>query len=365
MSNLTSTSDLGPAVSIQGTAAGSADGRPYPPSWVNRLTGRIDALLVPSSAVYLAIGVAAVIAANAQNWIAGTVSFPGLAADLTYWGALGATLLALIPYLDRVATASLDVFQPALEGADLDLAAVRYELTVIPARPALVVTALAAGAVLISFVSNPVGSGVEGLPPLAFAIAAAGESVVLSLLFVLMYHTLRQLRAVARIHALAPHVNLFRPAPLYAFSQLTVRTAIAFVVILSSTVLLTSSRLQSYPVVIVAPFLVGGITVAVAAFVVPLQGMHRRISAEKKDLEWQAGQRLQAAMAEVHRAVDARDLSEADGLNKLLASLIAEREMLARLPTWPWQPGTVGAFVTAIILPIALFLVTRELQRLV
>jgi hypothetical protein len=160
-------------------------------------------------------------------------------------------------------------------------------------------------------------------------------------------------------------VNLFRPAPLYAFSQLTVRTAIAFVVILSSTVLVTSSRLQSYPVVIVAPFLVGGITVAVAAFVVPLQGMHRRISAEKKDLEWQAGQRLQAAMAEVHRAVDARDLSEADGLNKLLASLIAEREMLARLPTWPWQPGTVGAFVTAILLPIALFVVTHELQRLV
>ncbi len=365
MSNVTSTSDLGPAASIQGAAAGSADSRPYPPSWVNRLTDRIDTLPVPSSAVYLAIGVTAVIVANAQNWIAGTVSFPSLTVELTYWGALGATLLALIPYLDRVAAASLEVFQPALEGADLDLGAVRYELTVIPARPALVVTGLAAGATLSGFVSNPVGSGVAGLPPLAVALAAAGETVVLSLLFLLMYHTLRQLRAVARVHALAPHVNLFRPAPLYAFSQLTLRTAIAFIAIVSTTVLVTSSRFQTYPVVIVAPFLAGGITVAIAAFVVPLQGMHRRISAEKKDLEWQVGRRLEAAMADVHRAVDARDLSEADGLNKLLASLIAEREMLARLPTWPWQPGTVGAFVTAILLPIALFLVTRELQRLV
>lgn len=51
--------------------------------------------------------------------------------------------------------------------------------------------------------------------------------------------------------------------------------------------------------------------------------------------------------------------------NKLLGSLIAEREMLARLPTWPWQAGTVGAFVTALLLPIVLFLVTRALERLV
>jgi len=70
-------------------------------------------------------------------------------------------------------------------------------------------------------------------------------------------------------------------------------------------------------------------------------------------------------MIEIHRAADERDVSRADGLNKLLGSLIAEREMVARLPTWPWQPGTVGAFVTAIFVPIGLFLITRALERLV
>lgn len=97
----------------------------------------------------------------------------------------------------------------------------------------------------------------------------------------------------------------------------------------------------------------------------PLQGMHGRIVAEKRELEWQIGRRLESMMGEVHRAADGGDLSRADGLNKLLGSLIAERELVFRLPTWPWQPGTVGAFATAIILPIALFLVTRLLQRLV
>ena len=263
-----------------------------------------------------------------------------------------------------MATSSLEAFKPALEGADVDLGALHYELTVIPARPALVVTGLAVGANLVGLISNPAGSGVTGLPPVAVAMQAVGESFVLSLLFLLMYHTLRQLRAVAWIHALAPQVNLFRPAPLYAFSQLPVRTAIAFVAIVSATVLINFSNLQSHPLVITVPFLAGGISVATAAFVLPLLGMHRRISAEKKDLEWQVGRRLKETMAEVHRAADALDLSQADGLNKLLASLIAEREMLARLPTWPWQPGTVGAFVTAMLLPIVVFLPTRALQGL-
>ena len=338
--------------------------RPYAPSWINRLTWRIEALPAPATVAYLLFAAAAMLISNAQDWIAGTVPFPGLTLQQTYWGALAAFLLALIPYLDGVATASLEAFEPALKDVEVevDLAALRYELTVIPARPALMVTGLAVAATLAGFISDPDGSGIAGYPPLAVALYAAGQSLVLSLLFLLMYHTLRQLRAVARIHAMPAQVSLFRPAPLYAFSQLTVRTAIAFVAIVSTTVLVNASTLQNSPAVITVPFLVGGITVALAAFVLPLQGMHRRISHEKRELEWQAGRRIVAATAEIHRAIDDHDHSGADGLNKLLGSLIAEREMLARLPTWPWQPGAVGALVTAIVLPIVIFVVTRLLQ---
>ena len=339
--------------------------RPYPPSWVNVFTAWIAALPVPAALVYLVIGAVMVVSANAQNWIAGSEPFPNLTLELSYWGALAAALLALIPYLDRVAVSSLESFRPALEGADMDFDALEYELTVIPGRPALVVTGLAVAAVLSGFVSNPGGSGVAGLPLVALVLVAAGWSLVVSMIFLLMYHTLRQLRAVVRIHTMAPRVNLFRPAPLYAFSQLTVRTGIAFVLIVSTTVLLDASNLEARPLVITVPFLVGGITVATAAFVVPLLGMHRRLTAEKKDLEWQVGQRLEGAIAEVHRAADAHDLSQADGLSKQLTSLIAERDVVAKLPTWPWHPGTVGVFLTAIVLPVGLYVVTRLLQRFV
>lgn len=339
--------------------------RPYPPSWLNWVTDRIAGLPIPAPAVYVGFAVVMVIVANSEDWFAGITTFPALAPELTYWGLLAAALLALVPYLDRVATSALEAFKPALEGAPIDLAALEYELTVIPARPALLVTGVAVAAILTGFITNPVGSGVAGLPPVAMLITAVGWSLTLGLVAVLMYHTVRQLRAVSRIHAIAPNVNLFRLAPLYAFSQLTVRTSIAFIAIVATTVLVDAPAFENWPLVITVPFLVGGIGVATAAFVVPLQGMHRRLTAEKKDLEWQVGQRLQAAISEIHRAADAHDLSQADGLSKQLNSLIAENDVVAKLPTWPWHPGTVGVFVSAILLPVGLYVVTRLLQRVV
>ena len=359
------TADLETGVAPHQSAAPGPRPRPYAPSWFNRLVDRLERLPVPYLVVCLAVAAIGVAASNAQNWFGGTVAFPNLTLEESYWGGLAGIPLALIPYLDRVARSSLATFLPALEGADVDLDAVVYELTVIPARPALAATALAVAATVSGYISNPVETGIAGLPPTVVVIEAIGQSFVLAQMALLVYHTFRQLRAVSRIHALAPRLSLFRPGPLYAFSRLTVRTSIAFVAIVSATVLVSFGNLSSYPAVITVPFLVGGISAAAAAFVVPLLGIHRRISAEKVDLEWQVGRRVEAAMIEIHRAADERDVSRADGLNKLLGSLIAEREMVARLPTWPWQPGTVGAFLTAILLPIGLFLVTRVLERLV
>jgi len=60
-------------------------------------------------------------------------------------------------------------------------------------------------------------------------------------------------------------------------------------------------------------------------------------------------------------AEPAVDLTRADGLNKTLGSLLQQRDVLAKLPTWPWSPGTLRGFVTVILLPIILFLVQRYL----
>ena len=48
-----------------------------------------------------------------------------------------------------------------------------------------------------------------------------------------------------------------------------------------------------------------------------------------------------------------------------MTSLMGERDVVAKLPTWPWQAGTLGGVVGAILLPIGLWLVTRLLEKVV
>jgi hypothetical protein len=61
--------------------------------------------------------------------------------------------------------------------------------------------------------------------------------------------------------------------------------------------------------------------------------------------------------------VDRRDVAAADGTSKLLSSILAQRDVLARLSTWPWSTGALRALVSAILLPIGLFVAQRLLGQ--
>ena len=74
-------------------------------------------------------------------------------------------------------------------------------------------------------------------------------------------------------------------------------------------------------------------------------------------------QRLDTALRDLARRNETGDLGEADAVNKNINSLLAERDVLARTPTWPWAPETLRGFSTALALPIVLWLVFRLLER--
>ncbi len=114
-----------------------------------------------------------------------------------------------------------------------------------------------------------------------------------------------------------------------------------------------------------ASYLLPGILIAVAVFVLPLREMHTRLAAEQQRLQFAAEERLKAILEELAKDVDAVDLARADALNKTLGSLLQQRDVLAKLPTWPWSTGTLRGFVTLILLPIALFLAQRILVAIV
>jgi len=343
---------------VSATGRASAD-LPYPASWVDDLTHAIDRLPVPAWACYLQFLAAVALLVNGVNWIAGQYPPGTFRPAESGYAVYGVYMLALVHYLNSVAGSKIESFRPALDLNPAEYERLRYELTTLPARQGALAGLAGVAIVALQYATDPPG-GVDTLHPVVLVGRFVVEGSTIGLLAVLIYHTIHQLRLVSRVHALASRIDLFEPAPLYAFSNLTARTGIGLVLLVAYGFLID-------PTINVGAVVLTGLilVVAAAAFVLPLRGMHQRLVVEKEGLQLQADRRFKATLADLHRSVDERDLSVADGLNKTLTSLQLEREALARIPTWPWQAATLRAFLSALLVPIVLWLIIRTLERFV
>jgi hypothetical protein len=104
------------------------------------------------------------------------------------------------------------------------------------------------------------------------------------------------------------------------------------------------------------------VLLSLAVFLWPLVGIHRLLDAEKVRFRVAAGRRFRATIADLHRSIDERKLDAVGGLNDVLSGLRQEMEILDRIPTWPWQPETPRALLTAVFLPLVLWALTRVLE---
>ncbi|MGE5138937.1 MAG: hypothetical protein ACM3JD_05725 [Rudaea sp.] len=331
---------------------------PYPPSWVDGLIRWIDRLPVPAWLFYPALLAGLFLIINAGRWLEGIGPLGSLDAPYGFIAIYPVTALAAIDYLDRTARRAFEFFRPALGKPAAEAARLEYELTVLPAREARLV-AVAGGAfgVLLVLGGNTarpsVGSGI-------FYWTLIGAAIVgIVLTSELFYHTVRQLKLVTRIHATASNVDLFHYTPLYSFSALTARTGLVFSLILWFDLTINPETLTNLPLI--------GLNVAIlllsaACFVLPLEGMHNRMVAEKRELEWDANQRIKAVVAHLYGTVDEHALGEADEVNKTISSLLATRDLIGKIPTWPWRPQTFTAFFSALALPVVVFLIQMLLK---
>lgn len=105
--------------------------------------------------------------------------------------------------------------------------------------------------------------------------------------------------------------------------------------------------------------------VAAAAFDLPLQGVHGRLAAEKDRLRSGVGRRTSMTISALHAAVDRADGAAMEVQTRALAALEAERELVRRVLPWPWSTAALTRFVSAVLLPLGPWLVTRLLERLV
>ena len=329
-------------------------------SFVDRLLRRIASLPFGGWWVYPLIVVASAAWVTVVRWLTGVAPFGSVDPSVATFAVFLPYSLALIHYLDLRADRALRTFAPALGGSEEDITHWRRELTSVPGRPA---AAAAVGGALFGVLV------LAGTPPSIYLLFGrdllttsllTGWLVILSFAAVatLLYHTWHQLRAVQAIHAVAAAIDPFKPAALFAFSALTAQTGLGYLLILYYAATINGEFTAGTPslflyVMFIAP--------AVACFVLPLIGMHRRLTDAKAALLDESDIRIQAAKAELYGRVDAGNLAGASDVRDALEGLTIVRDQIVRLPTWPWSPQLLGGYLTALLLPIVIWFITRVL----
>lgn len=294
---------------------------PYPPSWVDRLIDWIDRLRMPNWLFYLGLTLLQFALYFAINLLTGVSNSDPLVVTYSYTVLYSISSLVFMHYMRGIAKRALDSFAPALAVDEMEFSRLKYQLTVMPARGALIATVL--GVVL------PFG---DALAPASQASAVQYPiSVyffgVLGLAFtgVFMVFIVRQLLMVNRIHRTAQRINLFQFSPLYSFSSITVR--IGLISIVAAYI-----NLAIDPNVFASPgsLLFNGVLLLLgaAAFVLPLNSMHQRISTEKKRLLAEHDQRFESIVNELNEHIDSRNLTQVDALTRTLSSLVTQRDIL-------------------------------------
>ncbi|MEA2573812.1 MAG: hypothetical protein QOH93_1110 [Chloroflexia bacterium] len=342
--------------------------RPYNPSFVDRITDWVRRLPAPSWIFYAAIGLALIVLSSATKWIDGSLPVGGV----TWLIFLGASTfpyaLGLLHYLDNSAAEALADFRPAMDIDDRQYAELKYRYTTLPARPALIAAVIGA----LYGVAYPLTDSPETLAATGFfssVPATVLQLVELALsygtAFMLIYHSIRQLRMVSRTYASYARVDLFNLRPMHSLSRLAARTAIGlaipsyawgFVNVSPENGAVTVSAASIFELVMFS-------ALVVILFVWPLVGARRLLRQAKAAAVTEAQQQFKATIAELHRRRENGEFEGMGGVNEALDGLLKEQTVLSKISTWPWQSDTFRAVASAILLPIVVWAITRILEN--
>jgi hypothetical protein len=169
--------------------------------------------------------------------------------------------------------------------------------------------------------------------------------------------TLRWLTLVDRIHREATAIDPFDRVPVHAFSRLTVMTGLVYVVVMYFSFTVNGAfQAGNLPSLL---FIAASGAFGIVVFIAPLWGIHGRLVDAKDALRLDAERRVTRLAVELNSRIDSGDFAGATSLTGTLSSLTALRERIDRLPTWPWPPQLLRGFVSALLLPVIVYVLTR------
>jgi len=349
------------AADDKANSKGESKPQPYAPGWVDRFTDWVARLPGPSWLFYLGLGLVLLLVQVIVLWIEGASPTATLLLVQGFNAGTIPYLLALFQILDNRAGTALKTLRPALKTSEEEYGRLRCELTTLPARPTLVASLAAVTIMILIEQMWFAPSSYEALAklPISAAVFHFIDKMGVSIFGAFLYHTIHQLRVVNCIYTEHTRINLFRMRPLYAFSTLTALTAVSLAVGIYGWIAINPDLLSD-PISIGITLLIT--LLALATFVWPLVGIHRLLVEAKERLLGEICLWLEAAMVEWRQRMDSGNLEGMADLYNALAGLEIQQNALKAIPTWPWRPETARWLVTALVLPVALWIIQFALR---
>jgi hypothetical protein len=338
--------------------------QPYPPSWISHLGAWLDRRSWPWWAFYVCLWLIMVPVLVGTLWIEGVFPVGTVFSAQLFIPAMIALLLGMTHLLDTKAAEALAHARPSLSVPAGEYEALRTRLTTLPAVPTLLTSAATLAAIfLLGLVTGDRESSIEVVAssPLAQGLLVAVYYAGWWVFGTFLYHTVHQLSQINHIYTQHTRVNLYLKSPLYAFPRVTALTAVTIAIAAYGWTALNPDNLSN-PISIALLALLT--LVALAAFVWPLLGVRRlmaQVKAEKMD---EVSRRLEGVFADLHRRIDERKVDEVEDLLKFISALETERDTLKSVSTWPWQPDVLRSLVSALLLPLLLWIIQYLIQLL-
>lgn len=339
---------------------------PHSASWLDRFADWVQRLPGPAWLFYLSVGIALSLTRTLIGWADGSYPVGTFFRIHVLDGLTCVYLYFVLHYLDDRSNAALAAFRSVLTVDDTGYQKLRYQLTTMPARPVLAWSAvgLTFGFVYQSFLltesERQLSKYFTSPAATVIDLCIAALSMLINTIFA--YHTIRQLRLVSSIYTKHTRVSIFDTGPLYALSRVTGITTVALLIFIYVYLAFYGNWQVNNPAD--AAIGLAFVFVALVTFVWPLLGAHTLLQEEKERRKGEIARRVEAITDDLHRRADAGDYSDMASINDALDALTKEQGMVSKASTWPWDPEVLRAVVTALLLPVVIWLITRVLERL-
>ncbi len=340
---------------------------PYTPSIVDRIISWVDRQRFPAWLYFLAIYLFYLFLSQGLAWLDQTAPvgvFELQKFQTNIWPAL---TLWIMYSLDKLALRASENFRPLMINNEEDYEFKVFQLTHMPARPVWILSLIGPLTVIISFVFDLGIITFSDRTILSLISQVIIFWVGFSLFPIFVFHTIRQLTIVSQIQSNLGEIDLFNATPLYSFSVLTSRTGIAWVLLLSTTLLwafiygINSTGLS--PAFSIG-FAVVEVTSAAASFVLPLVSLHTQMEKAKGRLIDEINLFIKSSISSMGSELKNLDPAKASAKHDLVETLKMQQEYVSKLPTWPWKTDTLRGFLSVLFLPILLMVIQQLVERL-